>query len=337
MGVNISSIVKGKEIALENMLDKTVGIDAFNWIYQFLSTIRQKDGELLRDFKGRVTSHLSGLFYRTIKLMEAGIKPVYVFDGEVPEMKKKETQKRKTIREEARKEWKHAVKRKDFKAARKYAQQSSQITDEVIESSKALLKTMGIPIIQAFSEAEAQCAVMCRKGDVWTTASQDYDSLIFGSPRLVRNLSITGRKKRGDSYITINPEMIDLKAQLESLGISQDQLIILAILVGTDFNPGGVKGLGPKRALELVREKKTFDRVFKDIEWEHEVEPEKIYEFFRNPKTVDYVIKANEPDFEGIRRLLCDEYDFSEERVGNALKRLAEKPDQKSLETWFKK
>jgi len=337
MGIQLTDIVKGEEITLENLFDKIIAIDAFNWIHQFLSIIRQVDGEPLKDSKGNVTSHLSGLFYRTIKIMEADIKPVYVFDGKPPEFKKQESEKRRDIRAEAMREWKEALKREDYEAARKFAQRTSEITSDIIEGSKQLLSAMGIPVVQAPSEGEALCSLMAKKDDVHATATQDYDSLLFGCPRLVRNLSITGKRKRGDSYVTVNPEIILLENILKSLEISQDQLIIVGILIGTDYNPGGVSGFGPKRALELVKEKKTLKSVLKAVVWDFDAAPEDIFEFFKHPQITDYKINFTELDEDKIKAILCDEHDFSEERIDNAIKRLIEKKksEQKSLSRWF--
>jgi len=335
MGVSLTQLVEGQEIGLEDLFDKKIAIDAYNWIYQFLSIIRQPDGTPLKDSHGRVTSHLSGLYYRTLKLLEASIKPVYVFDGKPPEIKAATSQERRDIRAEAMREWKQALERRDIQAARKFAQRSTTITDEIIEDSKKLLHAIGVPFVQAPSEGEALCSVMCKKGDVYTTSSQDYDVLLFGSPRLVRNLSISGKKKRGKGYVDVKPEIIMLEDVLEKLGINQEQLIMLGILVGTDYNPGGVAGFGPKKALQLVREKKTLENVFRDLIWDFAVQPEEIFEFFQNPKTIKYEIKFRDIDENAVKKMLCDEHDFSEERIENALKKLREKKgDQPSLSRW---
>ncbi|MEM7819409.1 MAG: flap endonuclease-1 [Candidatus Aenigmatarchaeota archaeon] len=337
MGVQFTNIVKGKEITLNDLFDKRIAIDAFNWIYQFLTIIRQPDGEPLKDFKGRITSHLSGIFYRTLKLMEANIRPIYVFDGKPPEFKRETTEQRRDVRAEALREWKEALEREDFETAKKYAQRSATITNDIIEQSKRLLDAMGVPYLQASSEGEALCAFMCKNGDAYAVATQDYDSLLFGAPKLIRNLSITGKKKRKDTYITINPELIILEDILENLGINHEQLIILGILIGTDYNPGGIPGYGPKKALELVREKKTLHRVFEGLAWGFEASPEEIFEFFKKPPTNHYEIKFGQPDTEKIKKILCDEFDFSEERIENALKKIEEREDQSSLSRWIKK
>ncbi len=337
MGVQITELVEGRAITLEELFDKRIAIDAFNWIYQFLSIIRQKDGKPLMDTQGRVTSHLSGLFYRTMRMLEAGIKPIYVFDGEPPEFKKKTAQHRRDARAEAMKEWKAALEKEDYEEARKQAARSATITDDIIQDAKELLDAMGVPHIQAESEGEALCSAICRKGDAYAVATQDYDSLLFGTPRLVRNLSITGKRRHGGEYVEVKPELILMDDVLEKLGIEREQLIILSILVGTDYNPGGVKGYGPKRALELVKEKKTLKAVMKEVVWDFDAAPEEIYEFFLRPAGAEYSIEFRDLDAEKIKRILCDQHDFSVERIDMTLQKFAEdkKTSQKSLNKWF--
>lgn len=342
MGVNLSKIVPRQEIELESLSGKIIALDAYNILYQFLSTIRDRmTGEPLRDHKGRVTSHLSGLFYRTGKLIEAGIRPVFVFDGEPPEFKKKTIEERREIKEEALKKWIEAVKKGE--EAKTYAQAASQLTDEMIDSAKKLLDFMGIPWVQAPSEGEMQCAYMCKKGDAWASGSQDYDSLLVGSPRLVRNLSITGKRKlpKREACIEIKPELVELERVLSELGIRREQLIIVGMLVGTDYNPGGIKGIGPKKALELVKKFGTLDEVLKQVDWNFDVDAHQIYNFFLNPPTTDdYKLEWKEPDEEKIIEFMVEKHDFSRERVEKVIDKLKQRfreGRQVSLESWFKR
>ncbi|MFH8080394.1 MAG: flap endonuclease-1 [Candidatus Aenigmatarchaeota archaeon] len=343
MGVQISPIIPKQAINLQDLSGKRIAIDAFNIIFQFLSIIRQKDtGEPLRDSKGRVTSHLSGLFYRNLNFLEAGIKPIYVFDGEPPRMKKTTIEFREAKREEALKKWEEALREGRKEDIMVYAQASSRITDEMIKESKELLRALGIPIVQAPSEGEAQASYMCIKGDVFASSSQDMDSLLFGCPRLVRNLSITGRRKmpRKEKWIEINPELIELETVLRELGITREQLILVGMLVGTDYNPEGIPGFGPKKALDFVKEKRTLSEVLKSIEWISENDAEEIFNFFMNPKvTDDYEIKFGEIDVEKVKKILVDEHEFSEERVNSNLQKFVEakrKGMQYNLSSWFK-
>lgn len=325
MGINLRELFPAREIGIQDLHGRRIAIDAYNTLFQFLSIIRDRfTGEPLKDSQGRITSHLSGLFYRTAKLMENNIELVYVFDGEPPEFKKEVREARAKAREEAAREWKEALERGDMERARVAAQASSRLTDEMVEESKRLLDAMGVPWIHAPSEGEAECAFLCMKGNVYSTASQDADSLAFGSPRLVRNLTITGKRKvpRKEKYVTVNPELIELEAVLSSLGINREQLITLGILVGTDYNPGGIKGIGPKRALELVKEKKTLDAVFANVEWNFKPSPEEIFNFFKNPPVKEVEIKKSEPEPDKVRELLVEEHDFSAERISSVISSL---------------
>lgn len=335
MGVQISDILPKEKIEMKQLTGKRIAIDAFNWLYQFLSSIRQYDGTPLVDSKGRITSHLSGLFYRTAKLLEVCIRPVYVFDGEPPKFKYKTKNTRKEIKEEAKKKWEEALERGDLEEAKKYAQQTAELTEDMIMESKELLNAMGVAVVQAKSEGEAQCAYLCKEGLVYSTASQDADSLLFGSPLLIRNLNITGKRKIRGKEVKIEPEIIKLENVLQTLGITQDQLIILGILVGTDYNPGGIKGIGPKKALDLVKKYETLDAVLKHVEWNFDIDAKNIFEFFKNPPVRKISeIKFGKVEKEKIKKILCDEHDFSEQRVDNVLEKIST-PPQSSISSFL--
>lgn len=343
MGVNISELVEGakREIEIEDLTGRKIAIDAMNVLYQFLSIIRQPDGTPLKDSRGRITSHLSGLFYRTIKLLQAGIKPCYVFDGEPPRFKERTNTERRERREEARKKYKEALERGDIEEARRWAQQGVKVDEDVVEDAKNLLEAMGIPFVRAPSEGEAQAALMAKNGDVWASSSQDFDSLLFGAPILLRNITITGRRKLPgrESYVEVKPEIIKLDEVLKNLGIDRKKLILIGILVGTDYDPGGLSGIGPKRALELVKEKKV-EGILKEIkkDWKFGVSPEEVFKFFENPPvTKNYKLEWKKPDEERVKKILCEEHDFSEERVESGLEKLREsKGTQSRLDSWVR-
>lgn len=349
MGVNLRDLIPNEvKIVIDDLKalrGYAIAIDGYNALYQFLAAIRQPDGTPLMDSKGRVTSHLSGLFYRTINLMEHGIKPVYVFDGKPPEIKHIEIERRKRVKEEAVKKYEEALKKGDLEAAKRYAQMASKLTEDMVSDAKKLLEYMGVPYVQAPAEGEAQAAYMTRKGETWGVGSQDYDSLLFGSPRLVRNLTISGRRKlpKKDIYIEIKPEVIELDKLLKKLGITREQLIDIAILVGTDYNPEGVKGIGPKKAYSLIKSYGSLEKVLKIIPNTYfPTDPLKIRDYFLNPPTTDnYKIEWKEPDEKMIIEFLVHEHDFSIERVKNAVERLKKayrehiKSKQMGLEAWF--
>ncbi|MEM0316344.1 MAG: flap endonuclease-1 [Archaeoglobaceae archaeon] len=335
MGSDIGDLLERTEVELSAFSGKKVAIDAFNTLYQFLSTIRQPDGTPLRDLQGRITSHLSGILYRVTNMFELGIKPIFVFDGEPPEFKKAEIHHRKKKRAEAEEKWITAVQSGE-EYAKKYAQASARVDEFVIETSKKLLSYMGVPFVQAPSEGEAQAAFMVKKGDADFVGSQDYDSLLFGSPRLARNLAITGKRKLPGKniYVDVNPEIILLEENLKKLGITREQLIDIAILSGTDYNEG-IHGVGAKKAYNYIKTYGDIFRVLKVLKVEIE-NVEEIRNFFLNPKvTEDYTVEFREPKKDKIVEMLCEEHDFSRERVEKALEKLKFKPSQFTLEKWF--
>jgi flap endonuclease-1 len=330
-------------VKLEDLGGKTIAIDAYNALYQFLAIIRQPDGTPLTDNTGKVTSHLSGLFYRTSNLLEMGIKPVYVFDGEPPELKAAEIQRRKEIKVEAARHYQKAAEKGDVVKMRMFAQASMTMKDYMEEDAMKLLTLMGLPWVQAPSEGEAQAANMTRKGDSDYCASQDYDSLLFGAPKLLRNVTISGRRKLPSKniYIDVVPERVELDKVLKECGLTREQLVDVGILIGTDFNPDGIKGLGPKTALKLIKEYGTIENALPHVKnADFPCPPEKIREIFLHPNvTDDYTLAWKEPDAEGIVNFLVREKDFSEERVRKALERMqhavTEQKGKTTLEKWF--
>ncbi|HID26014.1 MAG TPA: flap endonuclease-1 [Thermoplasmata archaeon] len=326
MGVDLGDLFKKECCSLKDFSDRVIAIDAHNAIHQFLSIIRQRDGTPLKDAQGRVTSHLSGLLYRTANFVEARIKPVYVFDGVPHPLKAKTIEMRRERKETAEQEWKKALEKGDIETARKKAQQTSKITDEIIEQSKNLLSALGIPCIQAPSEGEAQASHMVRKGDAYAVASQDSDALLFGAPILVRNLAISGRRKlpNKQAYIKIEPELIQLESNLKILGIIRRQLVDMAILIGTDFNEG-IKGIGPKKSYEIIKRVGNVENALEILDKKDAVDPsdiETIRNIFLQPETSDsYTLKWSKPDEEKVLHILCDQHQFSEKRVNSALEK----------------
>jgi flap endonuclease-1 len=336
MGADIGDLFEREEVELEYFAGKKIAIDAFNTLYQFISIIRQPDGTPLKDSHGRITSHLSGILYRVSSMIDVGIRPVFVFDGEPPEFKKAEIEERQRRRAEAEEKWISALQAGEA-YAKKYAQAAGRVDEYVVESAKTLLSYMGVPSVQAPSEGEAQAAYMVAKGDVDFTGSQDYDSLLFGSPRLARNLAITGKRKLPGKnvYVDVKPEIIELETNLGRLGLTREQLIDIALLVGTDYNQG-IKGVGINKALKYI---KTYGDIFKTLKvLKYEIEDvEGIRNFFLNPPTTDeYEIKFLQPDEDKIIEFLCEEHDFSRERVERAVEKLRSlKSSQTTLERWF--
>ena len=335
MGVQLAELFPGRPVTFRELSGRSIAIDAHNALHQFLAIIRQPDGQPLRDSRGRITSVYSGLFYRTSRILAEGIKPIYVFDGPPPRFKKLIVQQRAEIRVKAKVRWEEALREGDIKKARKYAQSALRLTQDMVENSKRLLTYMGIPCVIAPSEGEAQAAIMAARGDVWAATSQDFDSLLFGSPRLVRNLTISGRRKlpNKDVYVEVSPMMIELPEILDSLGITQEELVLLGLLVGTDYNQGGIPGIGPKKGLDMVRGKKGPDELMTKVQWNFDVDYNEIYEFFLKPDfSGNYEIASKPPDAPAVKDMLCGEFDFSETRVEKALAKVGRSPKGKQTD-----
>lgn len=328
MGLKFRDIASAHEIKLNELNGKIVALDASNTIYQFLTSIRQMDGTPLMDGDGNVTSHFSGILYRTSSLVNKGIKPIYVFDGKPHVLKKNTQAERRQIREEAKLQWEKAIEEGRIDDARKFAVRSSRMSAGIVEGSKELLKLMGIPYIQAKSEGEAQASYMVEKGDAWIVASQDYDCLLFGAPRMLKNIAVRGPRSR--------LEIIHLNEVLDSNGLTRKQLIDVAILVGTDFNQG-IKGIGAKKGRNLIKKHGDVYSVLKHLKTETDVDPQEIRDIFLDHDFIDdYEIKWNKPDRDGAIDFLCEKHDFSVDRVVGALDKLKKlNPTQKSLEQWF--
>jgi flap endonuclease-1 len=328
MGVKFRDLISPEQLKFEDLDGKTVALDAANVIYQFLSSIRQTDGTPLKDRNGRITSHFSGILYRTSALIERGIKPIYVFDGQSSILKSETQSMRREVKVESERKWKEALDEGRIEEAKKYASRSSRMSPEIVEGSKKLLKLMGIPYIQAKGEGEAQASYMVDQGDAWCVASQDYDCLLFGAPRMVKNLTISGTRA--------NLELIELEKILGKLEISREQLVDLALLVGTDFNLG-IKGIGAKKGLKLIKKYGDVYQALESMDVQMDVDPKILRDMFLSYEFVsNYQLKWQKADKNGIVAFLCREHDFSEERVLSALDKLKKmQTTQSSLEQWF--
>ena len=347
MGLNIREIIPRKEIEISDLKGKTLCVDAFNVLYQFLSTIRQYDGAPLMDSQDRITSHLSGIFYRNISLLNEGMKLVYVFDGDAPELKAKTWKKRSDVREKAKEKYEEAKKEEDYSSMRKYSSQLLRLDEEMVAESKELLEAMGIAIVQAPSEGEAQAAYLAKNNnEIFASVSQDYDSLLFGAPRLIRNLTISRKKKNyTGGYTEVPIESIELEKVLNYLEIDLDGLICLGILVGTDYNPKGVPRIGQKKALELVQRFKQPVLIFNAVEdkikalpKEDQFDWKEIFALFRNHNVSKEKIVFPKINVEKVKEILVQKHEFSGDRITNSLEKLqkiVEKNKQKDLNQWF--
>jgi flap endonuclease-1 len=340
MGLDLKPLVSPASLKLQELAGKVVAIDGYNTIYQFLSIIRGPTGEPLTNSKGDVTSHLSGLFYRNTHLMIENIKPVYVFDGKANELKMVEIERRSKLKREATEKYHLAIEEGRIEDARKYSTRTAVLTDKMVEESKTILSYLGIPYIQAPSDGEAAAAYLTKLDLAFAAASQDYDSILFGAKRLVRNLAISGRRKvpNRSTYVEVEPEMIEHEKVLQETGLTQQQMVDVGILIGTDFNPGGFPGIGPKTAIKLIKEKGKLENVEKIKHMLPEVPYEEIRNIFLNPE----VPKIEKIEFGQISRekvldFLCVEKSFSADRVSSTLDKVQKSIANRSqsLEQWF--
>ncbi len=327
MGVKLKDIVEPESISFKDLEGRTVSIDAFNTLFQFLSTIRQRDGRPLTDENGNITSHLSGILYRNSSMIEKDIKPIYIFDGQAPELKSETQAKRREIRDEAEKIYKDALAKGDTEKARKFAMRSSKLSPEIIESSKKLLTLMGIPYIDAKGEGEAQAAYLVQNGDAYAVASQDYDCLLFGAKRVVRNLAVNSNLG--------NLEYYQLNKVLKELNVTREELVDMGILIGTDFCDG-LKGVGAKTALKLAHKGQLKEKIV-ELQKQSSHDLDEVREIFLNHNVnTDYKIKWEKPNKDKIIEFLCYEHGFSEDRVSKASDKLKNlNSSQGSLDAWF--
>ena len=340
MGVDIGDLFKKEKISMNDLGDSVIVLDAHNILYQFLASIRQRDGTPLKNQKGEITSHLSGLLHRTANLVESKIRPVYVFDGKPHPLKAKTLEERRKRKEIAEKEWMEALEAGDLAKAKSKAQQTSRLTDEMIKQSKGLLDALGIPHVQAPSEGESQASYMVKKGNAYATGSQDFDCLLVGSLRLVRNLTSSERRKLPgkEAYAKVFPRLIRLQPNLKSLGITQKQLVDMAILIGTDFNDG-VKGIGPKKSLKLIKKVGNAENALATIGNENAPTFEEIKEirkiFLKPEVTDDYNLERSAPDNEKVFKILCDRHHFSKDRIGTILQKYSNVENMMKQKTLF--
>ena len=340
MGVMLTPILKREQTSLKALKGTSFAIDASIEIHQFLALVRKRDGSLFTDSQGRVTSQLIGLATRTSRLIaDFDMKPVFIFDGKPNPLKRRTIEMRREARKKAEVEYVEAVSKKDYSKAWSKAVMTGRVTGSVLDDSKRLLTLMGIPWLEALEDAEAQASYMAAKGDVWAVGSKDYDCLLYGAPILARYLTLTGREwlpaqRRSRPLI---PELIKLSENLTLLGITREQLVDLAILVGTDFNQG-VEGIGPKKALKLVHDYRSIEQMPEEIKSELTEDLNSVRQVFLKPIVLEkYMLKRSSPDREGLIKFLSEERGFNKERVERLTERLTRRKEKMDagLETWL--
>ena len=332
MGIAIGEIVPREKISLDSLNGKILGIDSYNIIYQFLSSIRGMDGTPLMDSHGNVTSHLTGLFYRTINLVERGVKPVFVFDGKPHELKSETLKERNAIRTDAIEKHEKALKEGDIEQAKKFGSRALRLDEKMVNDAKELVSLMGFSVVQAPSDGESQIIALMNSGKVDGCVSQDYDALLFGAREIFRNIGVSGKRKipGKNVYADVEPEKIVLQKVLSENNITREKLIWIGILIGTDFNEKFPK-IGVKTALKLVKEHDSFDEIINATKNELDFDWKEVFDIFMRPNvTADYSISFSSPKSDALKDFLCVKHDFSEERVMNGIKKLEAKANDKS-------
>jgi len=318
MGCNLRDLAPARPIDLSDLSGQRVAVDVFLNAYQFITSMTGEDGKPL-SYKGKPVSHLMGFLDRASIMVSEGIDPVFIFDGKPHDLKRETLDGRKERKVEAVEKWGAAVREGDMAAAKKLGPQTAEYNREMVAETKRLFDCMGLTWLEAPMEAEGASAVRCKRGEVGAVASQDWDTLLYGSPVMVRNLTAHGTRKFGR---VMQAERIVLSEMLGELGITHEQLVDLGIMIGTDFHPG-FKGIGPKTGLKLIREHGNLEAVA-EVKG-HEV-PENISEirslFLEHPVGPDPLPESTKAVEEDMRGFLQDERGFSEQRMRRALDRL---------------
>ncbi|KAI4497124.1 hypothetical protein M0802_007870 [Mischocyttarus mexicanus] len=336
----IADIAPGsiKERELKHYFGRKIAIDASMCLYQFLIAVRS-EGAQLTAADGETTSHLMGTFYRTIRLVEQGIKPVYVFDGKPPDLKGGELSKRAEKRAEAQKLLQAAEEAGNAEDVDKFNRRLVKVTKTHSEEAKQLLKLMGIPYVDAPCEAEAQCAALVKAGKVYATATEDMDALTFGCDVLLRRLTFSEARK-------MPVQEFHYDKVLEGLELNKDEFIDLCIMLGCDYT-NSIKGIGPKRAIELIKTHKSLEKIIEKLDTKKYTIPEdwnykQARLLFQEPDVADIdniELKWSEPDEEGLVTFLCGDKQFNEERVRSGAKKLYKARNtttQGRLDSYFK-
>jgi len=333
----------------KNYFGRKIAIDASMCLYQFLIAIRQDGpGGMLTDANGEPTAHLNGIFYRTIRMLESGIKPVYVFDGKAPDMKGGELKKRKEMREKNLAELEEAKKNDDAEAIAKFEKRTTRAKREHSVEAKKLLRMMGVPVVEAPGEAEAQCAELCKGGLVYATATEDMDALTFGTVRLVRHMLNSKAKMK-----VVPIREFDLSKCLTGLGMTMDEFIDMCILCGCDYT-STIRGIGPKKAYNFLKEHKNIEGVVEAVKGimsngkprysipaDEDFQYKKARGLFQKPLVTpskEVELKWGQPDTESIIKFMCEEKGFNEQRIQNGIARLKKSKkagSQKRLDCFF--
>jgi len=321
---DLRALAAVREVSYDDLGGSVVAVDAHNWLYRYLTTtVKFTRDEVYTTAGGDEVANLVGLVQGLPKFFEHDLVPVFVFDGGVTELKADEVEKRREQRERAEERRQEAVERGDAVEAARLEARTQRLTATIQETSRELLSLLDVPVVEAPAEGEAQAAYMARVGDADYAGTEDYDALLFGAPLTLRKLTTSG-----------NPELMDLEATLTEHGLTYEQLVDVAILIGTDFNEG-VPGYGPKTAVKKVREHGDLFAVV-EAEGVHVEFADRVRELFLDPPvTDDYAFDTDlDPDVAAARAYVTDEWEVPADEVARGFERIEEAVTQTGLDRW---
>ncbi|QIB74780.1 flap endonuclease-1 [Halogeometricum borinquense] len=321
---DLRSLASLSEVSFDDLAGGVVAVDAHNWLYRYLTTTVKFTGdEVYTTTEGEEVANLIGIVQGLPKFFEHDLTPVFVFDGGVTELKDAEVSERRAQREKAEELKKEAEERGDDMEAARLEARTQRLTDVIHETSRGLLERLDVPVIEAPAEGEAQASYMAKQDDVDYVGSEDYDTLLLGAPYTLRQLTSKG-----------DPELMDLEATLADLDVTQEQLIDIAILCGTDFNEG-ISGVGPKTALKEVKEHGDLWTVLEARD-DYIENADRVRELFLDPPvTDDYEFDTNlSPDLDAAREYVTDEWEVPADEVARGFERIEDSLVQTGLDQW---
>ncbi|WP_262176442.1 flap endonuclease-1 [Haloarcula laminariae] len=321
---DLRSLAAIEDVAFEELDGRVVAVDAHNWLYRYLTTtVKFTSDHKYTTADGEEVANLIGVVQGLPKFFEHDLTPVFVFDGAVTELKDDEVAKRREQREKYEDELEKAREAGDSTRVAKLDSRTQRLTDTIVETTRGLLERLDVPVVDAPAEGEGQASYMARQGDVDYVGTEDYDALLFGAPYTLRQLTSSG-----------DPELMDFEATLESTGLTWEQLVDAAILMGTDFNEG-ISGIGPKTAIKLLREHGDLFAVL-EARGEHVDHADRIRSLFLDPAVTDnYAIPDDiDPDLDAAREYVTDEWEVDPEEVRRGFERIDESVVQTGLDRW---
>ncbi|RDI72916.1 flap endonuclease-1 [Halopelagius longus] len=321
---DLRSLASLSDASFDDVSGSVVAVDAHNWLYRYLTTtVKFTREEAYTTDDGTEVANLIGVVQGLPKFLDHDIVPVFVFDGGVTDLKDDEVESRREQREKAKELRKAAEERGDSVAAARLEARTQRLTATIHETTRGLLERLDVPMVEAPAEGEAQASYMAKRGDADYVGSEDYDTLLFGAPYTLRQITSKG-----------DPELMDLEATLSNLDVTQEQLIDVAILCGTDFNEG-LSGVGPKTALKEVKEHGDLWGVLEAREAYIE-NADRVRGLFVDPPVTDeYEFDTDiDPDIDAARAYVTEEWGVAADEVERGFERIEEAAVQTGLDRW---